>query len=265
MYTPQVNKTLLNGRNAVAAASIALLGVAALAVPAAHAANVTTTTAKPSIVLATLDTDIVAVSGRNFAPNTKVKLSAVASIGKGAGEVDVNKDGRILLGFQVPAGYKGDIAVTASTPAATASIKVDVPDVKSPGYGGVHDDSGITVPKEVAAATNGDKLDALVASYNDKIHQYNALTSQVEKASNADKAKIDAANASITATNSKAAELNVSIGTVQQLISKKASDGDVNKGMEKAIAIATDANTSVDKALIDLKAAKDSASTLKNA
>jgi hypothetical protein len=67
----------------------------------------------PKLTLVVFDQDIVLVGGRNFRPNEGIKIDAATAELGGSAHVSAGKDGRFLLGFQVPADFSGKVSVTA--------------------------------------------------------------------------------------------------------------------------------------------------------
>ena len=246
------------GRKALAAAAVVTLAVTGLVMPAAYAE----TADKPTLKLTPVDTDIVAVSGRNFPANTKVTIVAVASVGQGSGEIDVNKDGRLLLGFQVPAGFKGKVDVVASQQAAVASIDVDVPadpKLTKTSTGDTKTKRTVTVTKQVATVPGGTALEASLKKLNDNMTAYNAVTDEIEKATTVDatfEAKIVAANESIGATNKKLAELNTSIQKLNSVIEKGSKAEEIKTALTETATLADATVKLSEKALVDINLAK---------
>jgi hypothetical protein len=68
----------------------------------------------PALAIVLFDTDIVLVGGRGFLPSQDVKIDAVTDQLGGSATMKTGGEGRFLLGFQVPAGFAGNVSVTAS-------------------------------------------------------------------------------------------------------------------------------------------------------
>ena len=94
--------------------------------PAAGAAAET-----PSLVSAVFDVDVVLVGARDFPKRSELTIDATAEDLGGRATVQTNDEGRVVLGFRVPAGFSGkvDVKATSGTATASTSISIDVPNV----------------------------------------------------------------------------------------------------------------------------------------
>jgi hypothetical protein len=100
-------------------------GLLPVFVPAAAAAGT------PSLVSAVFDVDVVLVGARDFPKRAALTIDATAEDLGGRATVQTNDEGRVVLGFRVPAGFSGKVDVKAASGGASAStsISIDVPTV----------------------------------------------------------------------------------------------------------------------------------------
>ncbi|WP_241834963.1 glycoside hydrolase family 26 protein [Pseudofrankia asymbiotica] len=82
--------------------------------------------AVPTLAIVLFDGDVVLVGGRGFLPGQNVKIEATTEQLGGSASMKAGGDGRVLLGFQVPAGFAGKVSVTASQGTRTASGELTV-------------------------------------------------------------------------------------------------------------------------------------------
>ncbi|CAO5171126.1 Glycoside hydrolase family 16 (Modular protein) [Frankia sp. AiPs1] len=80
------------------------------------------------LVLAVFEQDIVLVGAHGFPAGASVSLSATTGDLQGTTTTKADADGRLIVGFLVPAGYNGTVSVTATagTTTATGSLAVTV-------------------------------------------------------------------------------------------------------------------------------------------
>ncbi|WP_308301520.1 glycosyl hydrolase [Frankia sp. AiPa1] len=88
------------------------------------------TTMTPStttrIALVLFDEDIVLVGGRGFAPGNDVSVAAQTTRLGGSALIRADTDGRFILGFRVPADFKGAVNVKATQSGSSAEGSLDV-------------------------------------------------------------------------------------------------------------------------------------------
>ncbi|WP_231861348.1 MULTISPECIES: glycosyl hydrolase [Frankia] len=82
--------------------------------------------ARSRITLVLFDEDIVLVGGRDFAAGDDVTVAAETTSLGGSALTKADADGRFILGFRVPADFKGTVNVKATQGNATAAEALDV-------------------------------------------------------------------------------------------------------------------------------------------
>lgn len=111
----------------VTAGLLAFAGLATFATSAnANSNNIVRSSTAPKITLAELDRDVVVASGRNYAANSEVSITADSSSLTGTGTVKVDSEGRFLVAFKIPAGFNDRLKVSSASPAESATIRVRV-------------------------------------------------------------------------------------------------------------------------------------------
>ncbi|EIV95858.1 beta-mannanase [Frankia sp. QA3] len=108
--------------SATPAASAGPAGTAQPGVPI----STMTPQARSRITLVLFDEDIVLVGGRDFAAGDDVTVAAETTSLGGSALTKADADGRFILGFRVPADFKGTVNVKATQGAVTAADALDV-------------------------------------------------------------------------------------------------------------------------------------------
>lgn len=145
-------------------AGIALLTGNALASESQHLE-----TSGPKLTLAMVDTDLVAVSGRNFPANDSIPVLSKSSNATGNATATTTSEGRFMLAFLIPKGSTGKITVSTESPVAEATI--DPEEVVS------------TPPTTVAPpVTLTDKVAGLpgASDFNERLAEYRRLKAQAD-------------------------------------------------------------------------------------
>ncbi|WP_308301970.1 glycosyl hydrolase [Frankia sp. AgKG'84/4] len=78
------------------------------------------------ITLVLFDEDIVLVGGRNFTPSNDVTVAAQTADLGGSALIKADGDGRFILGFRVPADFKGAVNIRATQGGASVADSLDV-------------------------------------------------------------------------------------------------------------------------------------------
>ncbi|WP_308222537.1 glycosyl hydrolase [Frankia sp. AgB32] len=118
--------------------SVFVLGALGALTPVANAAGQTPspqpgvplTTMTPqtnsSITMVLFDQDIVLVGGRNFTPSDDVTVAAQTTDLGGSALIKADGDGRFILGFRVPADFKGAVNIRATQGGKAVGNSLDV-------------------------------------------------------------------------------------------------------------------------------------------
>ncbi|MCM3882878.1 family 16 glycosylhydrolase [Frankia sp. R82] len=83
----------------------------------------------PRLRLVVFEQDIVLVAARGFPVQAPIELTATATGLRGSTTTRTDADGRLIVGFLLPAGYDGSVTVTATSgpTSATSTLAVTVP------------------------------------------------------------------------------------------------------------------------------------------
>lgn len=249
----------LNSKKKAAGVLVGLLaffGLTAITLPAFAAGPNAT---GPRIKLTAIDTDIVAASGRDFAANADLTITATSTELSGNGTVHTGADGRFLVAFKLPAGFDDKLSVVTKTPNVKAEVNIEVPDeVKSTTSTSTSTSTTSTTTPTTSSTTSSTTSTTAKPVTGGSIPTLDSKLLSLSGAT-AFNTQADAYNKATTAYNTKVTAMNAKLATATA-DQKAAITADVNAINTKIVTL--NAGTSaVNTSIIDINAKAKAATT----